>query len=671
MASEVDQIISTMAAGNHFLLNGGAGSGKTHTLIELIQRITEKEPKAKIACITYTNVAADEITERANSFSLKASTIHDFLWDNIKGFQTNLRDAIIELNEDVSEEELSRDKEIKYLEYKSLKKGVISHNEVLQLAKFLFIKHPLLSKIINDKFDYIFVDEYQDTSEEVIDILLTYLNKKELDLKIGLFGDSMQSIYDGIGKIKIEELEFSEHQKLLKEVPKKLNRRNPRKVLDIANQLRNDGLTQEPAKNIGSPNIKKNGTHKEGNAIFLYSSLKNKTLKEVLESDYCSNWDFENDNDKEKPLTKILFTRNSQIAKEAEFNSLFQIYEKDKIIGGSGYVKRIKDFLKANPIEDDINSLTFLELLDRLTKKYDEKLDIKKALKLVENEKKNKDTTQKAINAVKKVHPGIEKILPARTMCDFIFNNKKLFETALNSEFQNLANTYINKDKLIGKKNSKNSNSNKRNDERDVLIKHLYKIQEIITLYKDSDIIKLIKKVDFKIQIGKHKILLKDKMDNLCLLTSSKIEDILDYIETSELFNIDSRITEFIEKNPYLIERIKRVSYSEIENLYNYTEGLSSYSTQHGVKGDEFDNVLVVINKDKISQLTVCYKTLFEGDSEDKKYYDRTLNLFYVACTRAKEDLVVFYEGDCSDKVIIKAREWFGKSNVIDLDKEV
>ncbi|WP_075344672.1 AAA family ATPase [Tenacibaculum agarivorans] len=667
MASEVDQIIATMAMGNHFLLNGGAGSGKTHTLIELIQRITEKEPKVKIACITYTNVAADEITERANSFSLKASTIHDFLWDNIKGFQTNLRDAIIELNEDVSEEELSRDREIKYLEYKSLKKGVISHNEVLQLAKFLFKKHPLLSKIINDKFDYIFVDEYQDTSEEVIDILLTHLNKKELDLKIGLFGDSMQSIYDGIGKIKIEELEFSEHQKLLKEVPKKLNRRNPRKVLDLANELRNDTLIQKPLEGTKAPNIKEDGTVKEGNVTFLYSSLKNKTIKEVLESKYCFNWDFENYDDKGKPLSKILFTRNSQIAKEAEFNSLFQIYEKDKIIGGSGYVKRIKDFLKVYPIEGDINSLTFLELLDRLTKKYDEKLDIKKALELVEKEKKNKDTTQKAINAVKKVHPGIEKILPARTMCDYIFDNKELFETVLNTEFQNLANIYINKDKLIGKKKSKNSTSNKRNDERDVLIKYLYKIQEIITLYRDRDIIKLIKKVDFKIQIGKHKLLLKEKMENLCLLTSSKIKDILDYIETSELFNIDPRITEFIEKNPYIIERIKRVNYSEIENLYNYTEGLSSYSTQHGVKGDEFDNVLVVINKDKISQLTVCYKTLFEGDSEDKKYYDRTLNLFYVACTRAKEDLVVFYEGDYSDKVILKAKEWFGQNNVIDL----
>ena len=132
MATEVDQILDSMQKGNHFLLSGGAGSGKTHTLIELIQRINDENPKSKIACITYTNVAADEITERSDSFSLKASTIHDFLWDNIKGFQTNLRDGIIELNESITEEDLASEIEIQYREYKSLKKGIVSHDQVIE-----------------------------------------------------------------------------------------------------------------------------------------------------------------------------------------------------------------------------------------------------------------------------------------------------------------------------------------------------------------------------------------------------------------------------------------------------------------------------------------------------------------------------------------------------------
>ncbi len=168
--------------------------------------------------------------------------------------------------------------------------------------------------------------------------------------------------------------------------------------------------------------------------------------------------------------------------------------------------------------------------------------------------------------------------------------------------------------------------------------------------------------------MGKHKAILKNKMDELCSLSKLKIKGVLDYIETSGIIEIDSKISDFINTNNYLIERVKRIDFSEITNLYNYTEGLSPYSTQHGVKGDEFNNVLVVISKDKIPQLSVCYEYLFEKKSEEVKYFNRTLNLFYVVCTRAKENLVVFYEGECSDKVIISAKEFFGENNVIDIN---
>jgi DNA helicase-2/ATP-dependent DNA helicase PcrA len=668
MASEVDQIIQAMATGNHFLLSGGAGSGKTYTLIELIQRINEEEPKSKIACITYTNVAADEITERVDSFSLKASTIHDFLWDNIKGFQTNLRSGIIELNESITEEDLLNDIEIQYREFKSLKKGIISHDDVLLLAKHLFEKHPLLSKLINDKFDYIFVDEYQDTSNEVIDILFKNLNRKDFKLRIGFFGDSMQSIYDGIGKIEATDLINKDYQRDLKEVKKKLNRRNPQTVIDLANKLRNDKLIQEPLKNIIAPNINKDGTVKQGSIKFLYSSLADQSVENVEKSKHCSAWDFENFDEKGKPLSKVLLTKNSSIANQAKFNTLFDVYTKDKIVGKGGYVKRIKDFLKTTEIDYDIESCTFLKLLDKLALKVDKNLDFPKALKLVKTENLTADSTQKAINIVKKAYPGVEKILPARTMCDYIFENEDLFDIALGMQYKDLSKTYLDKDKLIGNKKSKNSISNNRNDEKDILIKYLIKIQEIISLYDNKNISSLIKIVDFKIQLGKHKAILKSKMDELCSLSKFKIKDVLGYIETSGIIDIDSKISDFMNTNNYLIERIKRIDFSEITNLYNYTEGLSPYSTQHGIKGDEFNNVLVVISKDKIPQLFVCYEYLFEKKSEEVKYFNRTLNLFYVVCTRAKEDLVVFYEGECSDNVIKRAKELFGEKYVIDIN---
>lgn len=667
MASEVDQIMEAMASGNHFLLSGGAGSGKTHTLIELIRRINQETPKSKIACITYTNVAADEITERADSISLKASTIHDFLWDNIKGFQANLRQGIIELNESITEDDLLSDSEIQYREFKSLKKGIISHGDVLLLAKYLFEKYALLSKLINDKFDYIFIDEYQDTSNEVIDIIFKSLNRKDFSLKIGFFGDSMQSIYDGVGKIETVELIDKVHHRKLKIVQKKLNRRNPQRTIDLANKLRNDGLYQEPDENISAPNISKDGTVKKGSVKFLYSSSANKNVENVKESKYCSIWDYENYNDKGKPISKILLTKNSAIAYQAKFNSLFDIYTKDKIVGKSGYVKRIKDFLKIVEVDFDVESYSFSDLLDVLIKKTSDDLDFEKAMQLLKSEIEKTDTTRKAINALKKTYPGIDKIIPTGTMCDYIFENDDLFQIALLMDYKDLTSTYLDKEKLIGVKKSKNVDSNKRNDEKDVLIKYLFKIQEVITHYENDDIHNVLKKIDFKILIGKHKSILKEKMDKLKTMTKSKIKDVIEYADNSGLLNIDSRVSEFMKTNSYLIERINRVSFEEITNLYNYTEGLSPYSTQHGIKGEEFNNVLVVVNNDKIPQLKVCYEYLFTGNSEEKKYYDRTLNLFYVSCTRVMENLVVFYEGECSEQVISKANEWFGEDNVIDL----
>ena len=48
----------------NFVLQGGAGSGKTESLKEVILYISEKYPNKKIACITLTNAAVDEMKLR-------------------------------------------------------------------------------------------------------------------------------------------------------------------------------------------------------------------------------------------------------------------------------------------------------------------------------------------------------------------------------------------------------------------------------------------------------------------------------------------------------------------------------------------------------------------------------------------------------------------------------
>ena len=43
----------------------------------------------KLLCITFTNVAANEIEESFTNVNInfRSSTIHDFLWENIKTYQ--------------------------------------------------------------------------------------------------------------------------------------------------------------------------------------------------------------------------------------------------------------------------------------------------------------------------------------------------------------------------------------------------------------------------------------------------------------------------------------------------------------------------------------------------------------------------------------------------------
>ena len=81
----------------HIKFNAGAGAGKTHALKESLLYIVNKHGNKlkyhnqQILCITYTNVATNEIKERiGNSSLVKVSTIHERIWELIKDYQKEL-----------------------------------------------------------------------------------------------------------------------------------------------------------------------------------------------------------------------------------------------------------------------------------------------------------------------------------------------------------------------------------------------------------------------------------------------------------------------------------------------------------------------------------------------------------------------------------------------------
>ena len=100
-----------------------------------------------------------------------------------------------------------------------------------------------------------------------------------------------------------------------------------------------------------------------------------------------------------------------------------------------------------------------------------------------------------------------------------------------------------------------------------------------------------------------------------------------------------------------------------VQKLYEYLEGQTPFSTQHKTKGAEFDNVLVILDNGGWNNYS--FEKMFLGTASPS-VGERTKKIFYVCCTRAKENLAVFFHNP-NAQVITKAKEWFNEQNVIEI----
>ncbi|MDR6403927.1 MULTISPECIES: UvrD-helicase domain-containing protein [Chryseobacterium] len=632
---EVQQIFQSIDEGRNFLLSGGAGSGKTYSLVSVIRQVIAENPTAKVACMTYTNAAVKEIEERVNHKNLNVSTIHDFLWDSIKHFQKELKEAIISLanNDDVSIISIDETNPIpenyfeilpdgiQYKEFVRLREGIISHDELLTVANYLFEKYPKLSSIVKDKYKFIFIDEYQDTSKTVVDIFLTHFKQSERKNIIGFFGDAMQSIYeDGIGNL--DGYTGNDIDKV-NEIQKKQNRRNPQLVIDLANKLRSDGIIQERSNDPKAPNMLE-GVIKQGTVFFLHSTDDNiSNVEEFLKGNY--NWNFNNSKE-----TKQLNLTHNLIADKAGFRTLMDIYDNDPILGLKAEILEKIKYNKKNDrpeieiYEDD----TFDGVVDRFQLRNRQR-ELKKDLLLAD---------------------------PVKA---------ELYNQLKDKPFSEIRKMYLSKDALIDDKKQNENDENKKGSKRDNLIKHLFKIQTSIVFYKNGRYNEFLRATDFRFMVTSiaKKRELKEHIVSLINTGDKSIEQVISEADELGICVIDDKLIDFKEKKGYLYNRVKDVKFSEFQKLYEYLEGQTPFSTQHKTKGAEFNNVLVILDNGGWNNYN--FKNLFL-ETGTATVLDRTQKIFYVCCTRAKENLAVFFHNPGAD-VIAKAKLWFGDSNVISI----
>lgn len=636
MDQEVEKIIDHIEKGENFLLSGGAGSGKTYSLVQVIREVIARHPSSKIACMTYTNASVHEIERRVDHSNLNVSTIHDFLWDNIKNFQRELKATLIEMlnTEDsgislnghegeVPSNFFDKDREpdfgIQYKEYLKLQDGIVSHDEVLRLSERMFFKYPKIVSFVKSRYPFILIDEYQDTNPLIVKILLEYFPKVSKKSVVGFFGDSMQAIYDdGVGNIDNYLITDENPDGCVYEVPKKQNRRCPQSVIALANFLRLDCLRQEPSTDLKAPNMTVDGHVKEGSISFYYSDEDNtNVLKEKLTNEF--GWDFSDTRN-----TKELRLTHNLIANEAGFETLMRIHDSDKIIE---YGKRIRDYAKMKGVLDDIKPQILEESIKILSSRFP---DDKK------------------------------KWSPTKSQQDFINTNSALYAEALTMPFESIA-CYIDKDQLLDDKSEEDVGKG-TGSKLSPLNLHLQKIEHCIQLYLDKDYNEFMRFTSIKqITRARQKKELREGIDRIVnSYNDMTISEVVDLADSLGICVKDDKLNSYIGNNPYLWRRIKDVSYKEARNVYDYRMGNKTLSTQHKTKGLEYNNVLVIL---KSNWSNYDFASLFYDNGKKESIVKRTKKLFYVCCTRAKESLVVYYPS-ASNQVVEGAKKMFGEGNI-------
>jgi DNA helicase II len=535
-----EQVITCLEQNRSFIVDAGAGSGKTHTLVEALSHLLAKHSDdylsrgQQIICITYTNVAVDEIKSRINDNPLvRVSTIHDFLWSVIGNYKMELRKCILDANDEnegskrIVDLDLTNTK-VEYWQYgRKWQNGKINHDDVIYFASRMFILYPKLSRLVADRYPVIFVDEYQDTQEVVVNLLLNLLTgKNKRCVTLGFFGDHMQKIYGtGIGKLERPELES---------IQKLENYRCSNEVIRVLNNLR-PTLQQVAA----------GGKKPQGSARFFYSHDGNASISTLQARLQGEGWE---------PGEKILMLTRKSIAKSLGWENLRRTYDKRR-----GFA--LDDLLRG----DDAFSYAFQTIEDSIAAFDDRRYgDLYKLL------------------------------LMQRYSNDERFSNPR--------EYKLHFSQYI---------------------------------RDIKSLCRSATIGQVLEYI----------------WDNKIMVKTNQIADLEDRSRSEEL------IRSFLDD-------LRDTPYTEVSALYRYLNNETPFSTKHSTKGEEYDNVIVVINDGSWNQYN--FASVLEENTV-RRQYERSLNLFYVCCSRARNNLAVLMESKVSNETIRGARRIFGDQHVIEL----
>ncbi len=228
-----EKVAACLSEPRSFAVIAGAGSGKTSSLIDALNLIRTNYGVGlringqRVACITYTKRAVQVISTRLGFDDLfVVSTLHSFLWGEIKTFTKDIRNALRgsripqlitkaaekdnggkskaarKAREKVAKltEELSKLDEVASFRYddavySSYSEGRLSHDDIIEIAGYLLKDKAIFRKAFGFRYPFIFVDEAQDAFPVVVEAFNAVTVNEGLPI-VGYFGDPWQQIYE-------------------------------------------------------------------------------------------------------------------------------------------------------------------------------------------------------------------------------------------------------------------------------------------------------------------------------------------------------------------------------------------------------------------------------------------------------------------------------------------
>ena len=648
-----EQIFRCIDEYKDIIFNAGAGAGKTYALIESLKYIINTKGdrlnyhNQYIICITYTNVATNEIKERlGNTTLVKISTIHERLWDLIKDYQKQLVQIHVEkLNEEIEKINQKLETESKFERYKDLSDketfiSIMNQNRevfyqnkdkganVFKTVIKLFLDeqyHNLLGNVSNFKSLVVKlykIQDFQDCLEKIERNEEKYktifydarFNTDKLHKMIISHDTLLEYAYrliDRYGLIKqilIDQYPYilvDEYQDTHEYVVKILNLLS--QYSDHINHKLFIGYFGDTVQNIYDDGVGKDIFNLHQNLENITKIFNRRSTIEVIDV-----------------INKI---RNDDLKQQ----SIYEDAEGGLVEFYNGCSDDIDSFI--NSCRDDWNinqdnKLHCLVLTNELVAKYNGFENIYQKLKDTKYYKSNWQNINTEI-----LSQDLSKL---GNIPNFLY---RLIEFKHKIENPQTPITSLINEKIY----------------KQLTFKQL---RELIELFKTIDATSLKSFIESMLNIYNEtdNESYKKAIEDLLELADYTFDFVLDYMLNSLFRDIDE--TEIEESKNKLIELLE-VSNDEYIAWFYYINKVENeaviYHTYHGTKGEEYDNVVIIMqnnfgrDRNKFPYFFENYQNEDSLNGNDLVKYTNTKNLLYVSCSRVKYNLRILYLDDVSD----------------------